>query len=268
MICKFCGKDRKLIKAHTIPEGFFRRFRSSSNSLRLITNRVGEHDKKAPVGVYDEAIVCGECEALWRTWDQYAQILLADKPPDSEDRYHDGRVLAHVVKKFDYDKLKLFFISMLWRASASTQPFFSKIVLGPFEQSAKQLISSADPGGQEDFAVILAKFDTSLAKTMVLDPDRFELWGVKCFRFYIAGYVVYIKVDEKPCPVPWSIISLSRDRPLVIMCKDFRKSKELRSATNMLPPSYKTLQADLEAYAKGWGMPNLLPPLPPRTPPG
>jgi hypothetical protein len=251
MICKFCGNDRKLIKAHVIPEGFFRRFRSSPNSLRLITNEAGEHEKRAPVGVYDKAIVCGGCESLWKTWDEYAQLLLADTPLNSEVRYHKGQLLAHIVKDFDHDKLKLFFISILWRASASTQPFFSKIELGPFEKAAKQHISTADAGGVDDFAVILAKFDASLAKPIMLSPHKVEFCGVTYYRFYISGYVAHVKVDKKDCPPPWSIISLSRDRPLVIMCKDFRKSKELRSATNMLPPSYKALQADLEAYAKG-----------------
>ena len=251
MICKFCGNDRKLIKAHVIPEGFFRRFRSSPNSLRLITNEVGEHEKRAPVGVYDKAIVCGGCESLWKTWGEYAQLLLADTPLNSEVRYHKGQLLAHIVKDFDYDKLKLFFISILWRASASTQPFFSKIVLGPFEKAAKQHISTADAGGADDFAVILAKFDASLAKPIMPSPHKVEFCGVTYYRFYISGYVAHVKVDKKPCPLPWSIVSLSRDRPLVIMCRDFRKSKELQSATSMLPPSYKALQADLEAYAKG-----------------
>ena len=257
MICKFCGNDRKLIKAHVIPEAFFRRSRSNPTSLRLITNRAGEHEKRAPIGMYDRALVCGDCESLWKTWDEYAQILLADPPLNSEARYRNGKILAHIVKDYDYDKLKLFFISMLWRASASTQPFFSKIMLGPFEQAAKELILSRDPGAPEDFAVILAKFNASLAKHVTLDPDRLELWGVKWYRFYIAGYVAHVKVDKKPCPLPWSIISLSRDRPLVIMRKDFRKSKELRSATNMLPPSYKALRAELETYAKRQGGPNL-----------
>jgi hypothetical protein len=249
MICKFCGNDRKLIRAHVIPEGFFRRFRSSPNSLRLISDEAGQHEKRAPVGVYDKAIVCGGCESLWKTWDEYAQLLLADTPLNSEARYQKGQLLAHIVKDFDYDKLKLFFISILWRASASTQPFFSKIVLGPFEEAAKQHISTADAGGADDFAVILAKFDASLAKPTMPSPHKVEFCGVTYYRFYISGYVAHVEVDKKPCPLPLSIISLSRDRPLVIMCKDFRKSKELRSATNMLPPSYKTLQADLEAYA-------------------
>ena len=262
MICKFCGNDRKLIKAHVIPEGFFRRFRSSPNSLRLITNEAGEHEKRAPVGVYDKAIVCGGCESLWKTWDEYAHLLLADTPLNSEARYHNGQILAHIVKDFDYDKLKLFFISILWRASASIQPFFSEIVLGPFEKAAKQHISTADAGDTDDFAVILAKFDASLAKPIMLSPHRVELCGVAYCRFYIAGYVAHIKVDQKPCPLPWSMISLSRDKPLVILCKDFRKSKELRLVTNMLAPFDKALQADLETYANKYAGPN---PPSPRT---
>ena len=226
MICKFCGNDRKLIKAHIILEGFFRRLRRGPASLKLISNTAGEYEKDAPVGVYDKGIVCKDCESIWRTWDQYALHLLADRPLNSQVRYHEGETIAYVVKDFDYDKLKLFFISMLWRASVSTQPFFSKIALGTLEEDARQHVSSADPGGTQDFAVALAKFSDPLAKVM-LDPHNEEISGVAYCRFYLADYVAYIKVDQKPCPPPFSDFSLSRTKPLVILSRDFRKSNEL-----------------------------------------
>lgn len=250
MICKFCGKDKKLVKAHVIPEAFFRRIRGSPNSLRLITNEVGKHEKKAPVGVYDKQMVCGDCEGLWKTWDEYAQLLLADPPPNSQARYHNGTLLGYVIKDFDYARLKLFFVSLLWRASASTQPFFSKIALGQFEPAAKRLISTADPGDSEDFAVILAKFDSSLAKHVMLEPYRVEFCGASCCCFHIAGFLAHIKVDSKPFPRPWSIVSLSQDRALVMLCKDFRRSKELKLITSVLPPLYNALQEELENWAK------------------
>jgi hypothetical protein len=226
MICKFCGNDKKLMKAHIIPEGFFRRLRRSPESLKLITNRAGEYEKDAPIGVYDKGIVCSDCERIWATWDAYAQLLLAERPLNSQVRYRGGKAIAYIIREFDYDKLKLFFISMLWRASVSTQPFFSKIELGDMERIARQHVSDANPGDTEDFAVALAKFDDPLADVM-LDPHGEEISGVRYCRFYLADYVAYIKVDQKRCPPPFSDFSLSRTKPLVVVSRDFRKSNEL-----------------------------------------
>ncbi|GAI04576.1 unnamed protein product, partial [marine sediment metagenome] len=40
-----------------IPAGFFRRLRQGQEALKLITNKAGEYNKKAPVGMYDRTIV-------------------------------------------------------------------------------------------------------------------------------------------------------------------------------------------------------------------
>lgn len=226
MKCKFCGNESKLIKAHIIPASFFRRIQQGEKALEMITNRAGEYTKKAPIGVYDQTIVCRNCESIWQEWDNYAQTLLADEPLNGRVRYHNNKKICYVVDNFEYKNLKLFFISMLWRASVSNDPFFSRISLGRFEDVAKQHISNSDPGNAEDFSIMLAKFDHPLAKS-TLDPHDDKYSGVNFFRFYLASYIAYIKVDDKPTPVPFSQFAMSENRPLYIVCRDFTKSKEL-----------------------------------------
>jgi hypothetical protein len=54
MKCKLCGVDKKLVKAHIIPEAFFKPLRSGKNAPLLI--RPGDYVKRAPIGVYDKTI--------------------------------------------------------------------------------------------------------------------------------------------------------------------------------------------------------------------
>lgn len=232
--CKFCGNDKRLIKAHIIPEGFFRRQRQGKKSLEIITNKAGEYDKKAPIGVYDQAIVCNDCENIWREWDDYAQKLLAEEPLNGQARYRDAKKIAYMVKDFDYKKLKLFFISILWRASVSSQSFFSRVSLGSFEKMAKEFITNNNPGDSEDFSVILSKFCHPLGKQSTMDPYQYKKSGVNYCRFYLAGYIADIKVDDKPTPMPFSQITISENKPLYIICRDFRKSKELNLIKQLL----------------------------------
>ena len=235
--CKLCGDDKRLIKAHIIPEGFFRRQRQGKESLELITNKAGEYNKKTPIGVYDQTIVCKDCENIWGEWDDYAQKLLAEEPLNGQARYHGGQKIAYMVKDFDYTKLKLFFISILWRASVSSHQFFSRISLGSFEKIARDFIANNNPGKSEDFSVTLSKFCHPLGKQCIMDPYQYKNSGVNYYRFYLAGYIADIKVDDKPTPIPLSQIIISEDKPLYILCRDFRKSKELNLMKQLITQS-------------------------------
>jgi hypothetical protein len=237
MKCKFCGNDKRLIKAHIIPEGFFRRQRQGQELLELVTNKAGEYSKKAPIGIYDKTIVCKECENIWREWDDYAQKLLAEEPLNGQARYHGCQKIAYMVKDFDYKKLKLFFISMIWRASVSSHPFFSRISLGSFERDAKDFVANSNPGSSEDFSVTLSKFCLPLGKQSTMDPYQYKNLGVNYYRFYLAGYIADIKVDHKPTPMPLSQITISENKPLYILCRDFRKSKELNLMKQLITQS-------------------------------
>lgn len=225
MKCKFCGIESALIKAHIIPAGFFRRIQLGKEALEVITNTAGEYTKRSQLGEYDR-IVCCKCEAIWQEWDNYAQELLAEEPLNGTARYRGNRKICYVVDNYEYKKLKLFFISLVWRASVSSRKFFARVSLCQFEDKAKQHIVNNDPGGSEDFSVVLSKFDHPLSKA-ILDPYMYDNSGVNYVRFYLASYMADIKVDNKPTPVPLSQSIMAENRPLYIICRDFNKSKEL-----------------------------------------
>ena len=226
MKCKLCGNESALVNAHIIPAGFFRRIRQGKESLEVITNSPGEYTKKSQIGEYDQTIVCSKCEAIWQGWDNYAQQLLAEEPLNGRARYHGNRKICCVVDNYEYSKLKLFFISMAWRASVSSRKFFRRVSLGEFEDIAKQHIMNSDPGDSEDFSVVVSKFNHPLAKG-TLDPYMYENSGVNYIRFYLASYMADIKVDHQPTPEQLSKLTITQNKPLYIICRDFKKSKEL-----------------------------------------
>jgi hypothetical protein len=183
--------------------------------------------------VYDKTIVCKRCENIWQEWDNYAQQLLTDQPLNGRTRYHNGKKICYIVDNFEYKKLKLFFISVAWRASVSSHKFFSRISLGPFEDIAKKHIKNDDPGDSEVFSTVLSKFDHPLAKG-IFDPYIYQNSGVQYTRFYFASYMADIKIDHRPTPNQLSKITLAENRPLHIICRDFRESKELVLAKNLI----------------------------------
>jgi len=224
--CKMCGETRPLIKAHVIPRSFFKQLIDGSGPLKMASDKPGTYPRTSPTGAYDNQLVCGRCEELFAPWDGYAQKLLLEPYKDSSYIKFEGQRHAYVFQDVDYRRLKLFFVSLLWRASTSAEGFYERIRLGPFEDSAKQMILENDPGETERFAVNLARFEDPLGRTM-LGPDRTKFFDINYCRFYLAGYVAYIKVDQRKSPDFLQEFLLCQGRPFAVILRDFRTSKEL-----------------------------------------
>src|SRR5262245_9199416 len=108
MFCRFCETEQRLVKAHVVPEGFFRALRDDSGVTEIRTNNPTIPPKRAPVGVYDKSILCGPCDNVFSPWDKYAQDVLLQNFWEAEDLL-DGNVRAGwLIHQFDYAPLKLF----------------------------------------------------------------------------------------------------------------------------------------------------------------
>lgn len=227
MNCRLCQQsNKKLIRTHVIPEGFFRQLRDEKRAPEIHTNIVGQYPKRSPIGVYDPEILCEECEAVFGDWDNYAQQIFLGEHQEPEYLRHHGQPIAIQVLSYDYSALKLFFISLLWRASVSRHSFYGRIRTGRFESMLRDLILRREPGSPDDFAVSLAKFEHPLGRT-ILDPHPERWSGVNYVRFYLGGHVAYIKVDKRPPPQMPGLLKLMPGAPLLIVLRDFERSREL-----------------------------------------
>ncbi|MGF1694455.1 hypothetical protein L4C54_02130 [Vibrio lamellibrachiae] len=228
MKCKGCGESKKLIKAHVIPESFFVSMKSSSKPLRLITNTSGVYPKKSPIGVYDQNILCRQCEDKFQQIDDYGYRVLIGEEDKQTPQYDEAQLVGYRINKVDVSKLKLFFISILWRASISEQQFYSKVKLGSLEDKAQKLIWDGKSGELDDFSFVLAKFDDvsdGVSRTL-MDPHPESWFDVNYHRFYLYGYILYIKTDVKETPSEWKPFISHDDNLIVISRGRVEDSKE------------------------------------------
>src|SRR5208337_4171297 len=109
--------DKKCIKAHIIPNSLYEPIFNDKKGMLIISNKAENYPKKQHTGIYNNNIVCEECERLFSKPDDYAKSFFsADIKEDSFIIDKNGDKLAYIIKYYDYDNLKLFFISLLWRA--------------------------------------------------------------------------------------------------------------------------------------------------------
>jgi len=59
-----------------------------------------------------------------------------------------------------------------------------------------------------------------------MDPHSESYDGVNYYRFYLTGFVVYIKVDNRPPPDFLSDFCLSDSGSIIVIPRDVNKSKD------------------------------------------
>jgi len=158
MICQCCVEKKKLMKAHIICEGFFCHLRPGKGTIELHTNTEGTYPKRASIGIYDKNILCVDCYQILGPWKNHAQKVLLHNFAENLAIYDGHKKVGYKIKHFDYKTLKLFFISLLWRASISKHQFYKHVSVGHFEKMLKEMIVSANPDNPNAFAVTIAKF--------------------------------------------------------------------------------------------------------------
>jgi hypothetical protein len=221
--CRLCDQERPLVDAHIIAEGYFRRLGRFGGVNRLLKET--DYPKKSWIGVYDQGILCAECDGVFSPWENYAQELLDSDLSHFQPVPPKGKPVAFTCQTFEYHKLKLFLISLLWRASISTHHFFEKVDIGPYETRAKALIRAKDPSDPTEFAVVLQKFDHEVGEA-IFDPVPVRMNRIRLYRFYLGGYIVHIKVSAAQHSSPLSDVLINLDRPLVVISKELMISQE------------------------------------------
>jgi hypothetical protein len=216
-------EHKKLINSHIIPDGFFDRIKANEPNIMLDETN---HPKRAPKGVYDQHILCGPCDNRIGVWDGYAQNVLTNDMSGFTVVHENGIVGGWERPTYDYSLLKMFFISLVWRASISSHPFYRRIDIGTkFEDRAHAMISTDDPGDENDFGVTLARLTEPIGHAF-LNPHAERLDGVNHVRFYLAGFVAYIKIDQRPYNSALRSFVLTAGQPLKIVKRSIHKGGE------------------------------------------
>jgi hypothetical protein len=155
--CKLTGTRGPGVDAHIIPRSFYGFSKDNHKPSTIYhLNDKGVRGYTSRVGVFDRSIVTIEGEAYFSEPDDYASELLVKRGHEAKP-YSDGDIpLGLEIHSFDYPRLKLFFLSLLWRADVTSDPMFKAVRLGAHEQRIRKMILQKDPGSPEDYSVVLS----------------------------------------------------------------------------------------------------------------
>jgi hypothetical protein len=239
MFCKFCLKDSELCKSHIIPDYFFKRYSGPEpeNVLKEV-NPLQPFQPRRPKGLY-EKLLCPNCESLFAKWDDFAIKFFQKSEQWNRICIEKGAYFE--VLNVDYKEIKLFFMSLLWRASVSRLTFYSQVTLGPFESTLRAMLKASNPGKPNEFGVVLCKlkaFNADLDK-IILTPTRFRADGVNSYRFDLNEFIFIIAADGRGAKP--SKFLLKPSEPVLIIETDVLKSGKLEQMSNVLKLQSQTL---------------------------
>jgi len=231
--CKLCGRNCKFINAHAIPEAFFRKLRLDGKPPLLVSGRLGHFTKKAPIGVYDDGILCDVCEAKFGSLDNFGiNVFLNDFDQLFQHLNQDGTSAGFQTMEVDPSRLLQFLVAVLWRAAVSTHPFYSEVNLGPFEPMARLAVDTPGHALSGVFDAVISRWgdeDDRVPTTAILNPHREKWFGVNAYRLYFGKIVAYIKVDTRPFPKQLKAVSLRSAPPVFVVARNMTESKDFRA---------------------------------------
>jgi hypothetical protein len=231
--CKLCGEERPLIDAHIIPASFFRDAQLGPEVLQVLSNDPRQYPRRAPQGVYDQELVCESCERKFGPWDGYAAELLINRRDTAfRPLVIEGQIAsAQVVDPYDFERLRMFVISLLWRAAASSHPFFQRITLPARIQRLRDLVRAEDVGLQSEFRAIVTRWERDPAwpeSGIIANPFEYSSSeGPRTVRIYLGAFALDVQVDAMP-PVPQlEAMRMAPGRPLYAVTRSLRGSNDL-----------------------------------------
>ncbi len=229
MKCKGCGEDKDLIKAHIIPKSFYMNLKGDSKYLNVIHSNADARVGISHIGDYDKEILCKACDGVFEKYDDYAKKFLIDEFGSFNELWDGETLVGWEVDGCKHQKLILFFLSVLWRASVSNRENYRNIVLGPHEDKIKEIVF----GRSNDnlyYTCSLAKFYGAKIDTLeraILNPVRIKIDGINFHQIYLGGFIAYLKVDKRENPMG-DKLDIRVGQKLHIVGRSFDNSKEYK----------------------------------------
>lgn len=203
MICQLCLQEKKLLKnSHIIPNFLYKGLFNEKHRIVSVNLEDYSNKKFHQTGIKDRDLLCAECDnGIIGAYERYASnTIFGDyKNLDVEIFNGDGVAVPHIrFKNLDYDLIKLFFLSILWKSHHSTDPFFKEVDLGKkYSEQIRLMLFNRDGGAEDLFEVVLVKPDTAsrITKSMV-SPRCLKVDGNTAYVFHINEIMYHFNISS------------------------------------------------------------------------
>jgi len=162
-----------------------------------------------------ERLLCRDCEQRLKVFEDYFYEIW----------YASPRLPVAVQPKWitlsdlDYERFKLFHLSLLWRASAACRAEFNSADLGPHEDKIRRMLLDRVPGRFDEYsltgAILVLPDSRAVCHDLIAAPFGSRIDGHRCYRAIYAGCVWTI-LTSRHGAVTSDPLALREDRGLFL----------------------------------------------------
>ena len=195
--CRLCGTDnRPLRKSHIVPEFLYRDLYNDKRHMMAIREPHGRHHAWRPLqkGIR-ERLFCESCEQHFNEHFEKPFFAQWTPPPLPDPWIGDGTCHLAV----DYSTVKLFHLSVLFRAGVSSLPHYAQVVLGPHEDELRQLLLDPDPGRHFQYPICgqaVVHHTTNQLIRAITQPCVYNIDSHRYYAIMYGGVEWWIKVSR------------------------------------------------------------------------
>lgn len=154
----------------------------------------GERNLYKQQGIY-ERLLCINCENFINDFEKHVKKVFYDKMDYLET---ENKEVIKIVD-LDYNKFKLFQLSLLWRASVSKNPFFINVALGPHEEIIRNMILNKNPGKIHEYGCIILGLTTKELGLFdaIITPEKGRIENHIAYRFILGSSLWFYLVSKQ-----------------------------------------------------------------------
>jgi hypothetical protein len=234
MTCVLCRLDRELRNSHIVPEFLHKPIYDEKHRTLLF----GYGDERAQLlqkGIR-ERLLCDDCEGRLQKYEDYFARRWYQKLPFTEPINQEAVALT----RLDYPSLKLFLLSIVWRASVAQSSMFRAVDLGPHEDTVRTMLLKEEPRSADEYRIyaglIIDPNSRQIWDQVILEPLKIRVAGQWAYRMVFGG-VSWTVVISRHGHLPLEKHYLTERGELLLPCigwPDFARAAKLPEAVRHL----------------------------------
>jgi hypothetical protein len=227
--CRLCKEKKDLIKkSHIMSEFLHKEMYDENHKLRAFDPKEflksNPRISKPASGTYEGALLCKECDnQVIGKYESYSSKLINGKLGEKEkihcnySKTIEGITLLEL-SDLNYSNLKLFLLSLLWRAHISSRDEYKEVELGPYADKIEKAILNEDPSSDNDIIITITKLDLDAGfSTFIGQPRKHKIESTTSYSIIINGYIIVFYLKENRLSKRTNHLRLKEDGTLVIM---------------------------------------------------
>ncbi len=223
--CELCMNEKELVNSHIIPELFYKPLYDNIHRFFCLSTRYDDKNLIMQKGLR-EKLLCNDCEQFFSKYENYCKQVFFG----GEGLTFQKEGKHFLIRGINYNKLKLFQLSLLWRSGVSKLEFFKDVKLGFHAENIRRLLLNSNPGKFYEYGVLLImlKDQNQAFDQFIYQPDLINFEGFKGYRFILGSALWLFLVTSHNHKFPASSFFLQENGDLRIKVLDISQVELLR----------------------------------------